>query len=286
LADLFHRLGDQVADGPVVVRGDRRDLRDLLLVLRGLGEPLEIRDGGLNSGLDASLETHRVGAGGDVLEPLAEDRLGQHGRGGRAIAGDVGGLGGDLLDHLGAHVLVLVLQLDLLGDGDAVLGDRRAAELLVDDDVTALRAQRGLHRLGHDRDALEQRAPGLLVELQLLRHGSRPPYSRRCTPSSSRMIRYSFSSSLTSEPEYFPKRILSPVFTSRGSFLPSSLTFPLPAAITLPSCGFSFAVSGMMMPPFFTSFSSRRSTRMRSCSGRIFMLTLQLCHQNWHPRPP
>jgi hypothetical protein len=32
---------------------------------------------------------------------------------------------GDLLDQLGAHVLVRVLELDLLGDGDAVLGDRR-----------------------------------------------------------------------------------------------------------------------------------------------------------------
>src|SRR5206468_9064109 len=152
-----------------------------------------------------------------------------------------------------------------------VLGDRRAAELLVDDDVTALRAQRGLHRLGHDRDALEQRAPGLLVELQLLRHGSRPPYSRMARTSSSRMMRYSFSSSLTSEPEYFPNRILSPAFTSRGIFLPSSLTLPLPTASTLPSCGFSFAVSGMMIPPFLTSRSSRRSTTIRSCNGRIFI---------------
>ena len=82
-----------------------------------------------------------------LLEALAEDRLGQHGRGGGAVTRDVGGLGGDLLQHLGAHVLVRVLQLDLLGDGDAVLGDRRAAELLVDDDVAALRAQRRLHGL-------------------------------------------------------------------------------------------------------------------------------------------
>jgi hypothetical protein len=45
--------------------------------------------------------------------------------GGGAVARDVGGLGGDLLDHLGAHVLVGVVELDLLGDGDAVLGDGR-----------------------------------------------------------------------------------------------------------------------------------------------------------------
>src|SRR3989442_15319530 len=101
-----------------------------------------------------------------------------------------------------------------------------------------------------------------------------PPYSRMARMSSSRMMRYSLSSILTSEPEYFPNRILSPVFTSSGIFLPSSPTLPLPAAITLPSCSFSLAVSGMMIPPFLTSFSSSRSTRMRSCSGRIFMVSL------------
>src|SRR5439155_1562461 len=57
--------------------------------------------------------------------------------------------------------------------------------------------------------------------------------------SSSRRIRYSLSSSFTSEPEYFPKRILSPAFTSSGIFLPSSVTLPLPTAMTLPSWGFS-----------------------------------------------
>ena len=69
------------------------------------------------------------------------------------------------------------------------------------------------------------------------------------------MMRYSLSSILTSEPDYFPNKILSPAFTSRGIFLPLSPTLPLPTAITLPSCGFSLAVSGMMIPPFLTSFS-------------------------------
>src|SRR2546428_43628 len=101
-----------------------------------------------------------------------------------------------------------------------------------------------------------------------------PPYSRMARTSSSRRMRYSLSSILTSEPEYFPNRILSPAFTSRAIFLPFSPTLPLPTAITLASCGFSLAVSGMMIPPFLTSFSSSRSTRMRSCSGRIFMVSL------------
>jgi hypothetical protein len=44
--------------------------------------------------------------------------------------------------HLGAHVLELVLKLDFLGDGDAVLGDAGCAERLVEHDVAALGAPR------------------------------------------------------------------------------------------------------------------------------------------------
>src|SRR5438445_762022 len=159
-------------------------------------------------------------------------------------------------------------------DADAVLGDRGAADPLVDDDVAALRAQCRLHGRRHDVDAPEQRRPSVLFEYQLLRHGRVPPYSRMARTSSSRRMRYSLSSILTSEPEYLPNRILSPAFTSSGIFLPSSPTFPVPAALTLPSCAFSFAVPGMMIPPRRTSCSSTRSTRMRSCSGRIFMVSL------------
>ena len=69
------------------------------------------------------LKVHRVHAGGDRFGALSHDRLGQHGRGGGAVAGLGADPAGDLADHLGAHVLELVGQLGLLGDGDAVLGD-------------------------------------------------------------------------------------------------------------------------------------------------------------------
>jgi hypothetical protein len=57
---------------------------------------------------------------------------------------------------LGAHVLELVLEFDLLGDRHAVLRDARRAEGLLDDDVAALRAQRHLHGIGKDLDAAQQ----------------------------------------------------------------------------------------------------------------------------------
>ena len=115
-------------------------------------------------GVDAALERDRVGAGGDVAQALVDHGLGQHGGGRRAVTGDVVGLGGDLLGELGAEVLVRVLQLDLAGDGHAVVGDGGSAPLLVDDDVAALGAERHLDGVREAVDAALQRAPRVLVE--------------------------------------------------------------------------------------------------------------------------
>src|SRR5213079_503331 len=46
-----------------------------------------------------------------------------------------------------------------------------------------------------------------------------------------------------------------------------SSILPVPRATTFPSCGFSLAVSGMMIPPFFISCSSIGCTSTRSPSG-------------------
>ena len=99
------------------------------------------------------LEEHRVGAGGEVLQALVHDRLGEHGGGGGAVAGDIVGLGGGFLEQLRAHVLERVLQLDLLGDRNAVMGDGRGAELPVQGDVAALGAEGGLYSVRHSIDA-------------------------------------------------------------------------------------------------------------------------------------
>jgi hypothetical protein len=99
-----------------------------------------------------------------------DHRLREHGRRGGAVTGDVVRLGGDFLGELGAKVLVRVLQLDLLGDGHAVVGDRGSAPLLVDDDVAAARAERHLYGVGELVHATLKVASGVLVELQDLGH--------------------------------------------------------------------------------------------------------------------
>ncbi len=159
LADLFHRLGDQIADLLVVVGGDRTNLRDLFLPLGRDAHLLEVFDDGGNRGINAALERHRVDAGGDVLEAFAENRLCQYGGGGSTVTRQVAGLGCDFFHHLRAHVLERIGELDFLGDGYSVLGDGRRTELLVDDDVPSLGAKRDLDRLRELIDAaLESRA--------------------------------------------------------------------------------------------------------------------------------
>ncbi len=181
LADPLEGVGQLLADRLVVVGGDRGDLVDLLLG-DGLGLALDVLDDGDDRLVDAPLQGHRIRAGGEGLQAFLEDRLGQDGGGGGAVAGGVGGLRGGLLDELGAHVFIRVGQLDLLGHGHAVLGDGRAAPPLVDHGVAAARAQCAPDGPGQLGDAARQLLAGLLIVGHHLRHGSILPRRARNTP--------------------------------------------------------------------------------------------------------
>ena len=165
LADLVHRVGDDLADRGVPVGGDGRDLRDFVAVVDLLRDLRELGDDGFDSLVDAALERGRVGAGGDVAETFLVDGLGEHRRGRGAVTSDVGGLGGDFAHELGAHVLIRILELDFLGHGHTVLGDGRGAEFLVEDDVAAARSEGGFDRAREFLDAAEKRLPRVLIKL-------------------------------------------------------------------------------------------------------------------------
>ena len=98
------------------------------------------------------------------------DRLRQHRRGRGAIAGDIRRLARHFLDHLRAHVLERVLQLDLLRDGHAVLGDGRGAELPVEDDVAPARSECDPDRIGQAVDPAKDALPRGVAVDDLLCH--------------------------------------------------------------------------------------------------------------------
>ncbi len=201
----------------------------------GMASLLDLLDGRLDGLVDAPLEEHGVGAGGDVLQAFEDDGLSEHGRGRGAVTGDIVGLGRDFLAELGAHVLVGIGQLDLLGDGDAVLGDHGGAVLLLQHDVaalgpsvtltalaTVLTPRSSARRASASKascfaaivDASFDRAmTGLAVgQLRLVS-------SAMARMSLSRRMRYSSPSTLTSVPPYLAKMTLSPTFTSRAHAL-------------------------------------------------------------------
>ncbi len=125
-----------------------------------LGALLDVADNGRDREVDAALEVHRVHAGGNRLGAFADDPLGEERCRGGAVAGEIVGLLGDLAHHLRAHVLELVVKLDLFCDRHAVLGDARRAERLVENDVAALGAERHLDGIGENIDAAQHLVAG------------------------------------------------------------------------------------------------------------------------------
>ena len=89
----------------------------------------------------------------------------------RAVARDVVRLRRDFLDELCAHVLERIFKLDVLRDRHAVVRDRRCAELLVENDVAALGAERDLYGIRQSVDALAERTARFFIEQNLLCHG-------------------------------------------------------------------------------------------------------------------
>src|SRR6202035_4676336 len=100
---------------------------------------------------------------------LAHQRLREHGRRRRAVTGNVVGLLRYFLDQLGTDLLPRVLELDLLGDGHTIVGDRGCAPLLLENHVPALGAEGYLHGVGELVHTALEAAPGVLVKRDHLR---------------------------------------------------------------------------------------------------------------------
>ncbi len=113
----------------------------------GRGEPVPVRDDG------------RVDVGLDELLSLLEQFTGQHhGSGGAVAALGILGLG-DLNDHLGSGVL----NIDLLQNGHAVVGDDDISQAVDQHLVHALRSQRRAYGVGDGTGSSDVVRLGLAV---------------------------------------------------------------------------------------------------------------------------
>ena len=145
---LGHGLADQLAD-LLVARGHGGDLSDAPSCRStGVAAASSASDTASAALPMPRAQLDRVGTRGYLPQPGLDDGLREHGRGGGAVAGDVVGLGGHRLHQLSAEVLERVFQVDLAGDSDAVVGDRRAAVRLGQHHVPTARPKRHTDRIG------------------------------------------------------------------------------------------------------------------------------------------
>ena len=145
----------------VAIGGDRADLRDLLGGVDLLGALLEVGDDRGDGDVDAALEIHRVHAGGDRLGAFLDDRMGEHGRGGGAVAGlslvfwaTSRTIWAPMFSNLSSSSISLATVTPSL-----VMRGR--AEGLVEHDVAALGAERHFHGVGENVDAAQHAVAGV-----------------------------------------------------------------------------------------------------------------------------
>ena len=95
---------------------------------------MQRRDRDTCTAIKPTFEIYGAGAGHDVTHAVGEDRVREDRRSTGAIANDIAGLLRCLAKHPGSEIFLRVLEIELLGDGDAVIAnDRRTPALLYQD---------------------------------------------------------------------------------------------------------------------------------------------------------
>ena len=94
-----------------------------------------------------------AGPGGDIAHAVGKDRLREYGRGAGAVTDDISGSLRGLAKHLRAEIFFCILEIEFLGDGDAVIADDRCAPALLNQNRFRLRPQRDADRIGKKRGA-------------------------------------------------------------------------------------------------------------------------------------
>ncbi|MNE13675.1 hypothetical protein D3C80_1065170 [compost metagenome] len=157
--DLFQGVGDQLTDQGVVVGGqcghlgffpgrvDRTRLRQ------------QCRLNQRQALVQAALEVDGTGPGHHVSDAIGKNCLGQYRRRAGAIADRLRRALGCLAQHLGAEVLVSVLQVDAFGDGHAIVTDSRATPGALHQHRLRLGAQGDAYGIGELGGATEDLLP-------------------------------------------------------------------------------------------------------------------------------
>ena len=116
----------------IIMGRDRCHLRLFLALLDRPRQSLNRFDGRLGASVEAALDVYGAGAGDHIAHAIGKYRMCQDGRRAGAIADRLAGLLGGLPQHLRAEILLGILEVELLGDGHAVIADDRHTPFLLD----------------------------------------------------------------------------------------------------------------------------------------------------------
>ena len=131
---------------------------------------LDLCNNGGDRLVESALDHHWVCTRGNVAKALGNERLTENHRGGGAVTSNIVRLGGNFLEKLRTHVLEVIFQLNVACNRHAVIGNGWCAELLVEDHIATLWADRDLYRVSELIDAALQCTSCRFVEDNLLCH--------------------------------------------------------------------------------------------------------------------
>ena len=98
--------------------------------------------------IEAALDVDRARAGNDVADAVGKYGVRQNRCGAGAVADHLAGFFRRLAEHAGAKIFLRVLEVEFLGDGDAVVAHDRRVPLLLDQHRLRSRPQGHAHRVG------------------------------------------------------------------------------------------------------------------------------------------
>src|SRR6056297_1347063 len=102
-----------------------------------MGHAVQIIDHSLSSFVYSAFNSHGIALSRYQFQAFVKDGLSQNGGRCGTITGIVTSLASYFIDHLGTHVLELVLKLDLFGHSHTVLGDCRRTKGLINNHIPA-----------------------------------------------------------------------------------------------------------------------------------------------------
>ena len=163
LANLLHSVSNILTDF-LISRGYSCNLCNCLLGLYWLRNLLKLSYQSLNCLFNTLLQNHRVRTGSYVTHTLMNHGLSQKSCSGSTITGNIVGLGSNLTNQLGTHILKRIIQLNVTGNGNTIISNGRCTKLLIKNYVTTLWTKGNLYCICQCVNALFQSTTSFFIK--------------------------------------------------------------------------------------------------------------------------